>query len=419
MVLPFYWKEGKNMFEDAIWITGDRQKDIDEEVPPYLFRRKMKMTQKIKHACIQATALGCYNIYIDGNKIARRYFTPGYTQYNRRLFYNEYDITELLMKIPQGKEYEILVEVAGGWYAGRLGLCKEGNRFGDKRAFAMECLLQYEDGNTEKLVTDTEWEVSVDGPRRFADFLNGEIYDARREKPSVWSRVCIYRGSLPESIEKENGGAVIAHDRYKPVKITKKENGEYLVDFGRNRAGIVQIGPFIGKEGQQIHIRHGEILENGYLYTENLRTAKAEIDYICKEGEQIYCPEFTYMGFRYISITGYKPTLDNICQVELYTEMEALGTFCCSNEDVNALHQNILTSLKANFIDIPTDCPQRDERSGWTGDIALFAPTAAFHMDIADFMKKWLTDLRLEQKKSGAIGMIAPDNGLFQKKQRT
>ena len=404
------------MFENAIWITGKETLDNDSLLPPYLFRKSIFISKKVRTANLRATALGCYTIRIGGKKVSNRFFAPGYTQYNKRLFYNEYDVSELLNETEQPFGMELLAEVSGGWYAGRLGLCKDGNRFGDKRAFMMELSIQYADGSEETISTDSSWEVSTDGPRRFADFLNGEIYDARREQVQYWEAASVYRGTLPEKIEKENGGAVIGHDVIAPQKIQKEKAGEYLIDFGRNRAGIVSIGPFEGMEGQEICIRHGEVLKEGCLFTENLRTAKSELHYICKNGEQTYCPEFTYMGFRYISVSGFEPSVDNIRQIELYTELEPTGEFRCSNEDINALHQNILTSLKANFVDIPTDCPQRDERSGWTGDIAVFAPTAAFNMDINDFMKKWTKDLALGQKKNGAIGMIAPDNGLFQKK---
>ncbi len=324
-------------------------------------------------------------------------------------------MTELLISV-SGSETEILAEVTGAWYAGRPGLCRDGNRFGDKLAFVMELSIRYADGSGETISTDASWTVTTDGPCTFADFLDGEVYDARKEHAEVWEPVTVYSGKLSEKIEREISGAVVGHDVIAPVSIKKEADGEYLVDFGRNRAGIVSIGPLEATEGQEIRIRHGEILKDGRLFTENLRTAKAELRYICKNGRQTYCPEFTYMGFRYAAVSGFEPTADNIRQIELYTELESVGKFLCSNEDINALQQNILTSLKGNFVDIPTDCPQRDERSGWTGDIAVFAPTAAFNMNIDDFMKKWTKDLALGQKKNGAIGMIAPDNGLFRKK---
>lgn len=390
------------------WITGKGTKDIDEQLAPYVFRKRVRCNAPVAKAEIIATALGCYSICINGQKIADRYFAPGYTQYNKRVLYNRYNVTELL----QCTDVVIHAEVSGGWYAGRLGLALKGNRFGPKRAFLMELHLTFADGRKSVIKTDESWAVTADGPRRFASFFDGESYDARMNLTDArWQRATIYQGVLPESIEEDDGVPVLRHECLRPKRIWKGADGDTLIDFGRNIAGIVQLGPFVGKRGRKITVRHGEVVQNDRLFTENLRTAKATLIYICRDGEQEYLPEFTYMGFQYVSVSGMDVTEENICAWELYSDIPCIGSFACSDERLNQLQRNIVTSLKANFVDIPTDCPQRDERSGWTGDIAVFAPTAAFNMDISKFMRKWLRDLALSQRANGVVPMFVPDNG--------
>lgn len=390
------------------WITGKSSVDVDEQVPPYIFRKRIALNGDAVSAQIIASALGCYSICLNGEKISDRYFAPGYTQYNQRILYNRYDVTAMLKT-----DTILTAEVAGGWYAGRLGLCLNGNRYGDKRAFYMELHILYADGREEVIATDESWAVTTDAPRRFASFFDGEIYDARMNLDKArWEPATVYSGALPERMEEEDGVPVLRHDALKPKRIWKGADGDTLIDFGRNIAGVVEIGPFVGKSGRKMTVRHGEIVQNDRLYTENLRTAKATLTYICKEGEQTYLPEFTYMGFQYISVTGMDVTEENIRAWEIYSDMNPIGSFSCSDERLNQLQENILASLKANFVDIPTDCPQRDERCGWTGDIAVFVPTAAFNMDISGFMKKWLRDLSLSQWDNGAVPMIVPTNML-------
>lgn len=390
------------------WITGKNEIDRDEQLAPYVFRKNIHCQLPVVKAEIFATALGCYAVTVNGQRISPRYFAPGYTQYNKRVLYNRYDVTSLF-----GQQDTVMqAEVAGGWYAGRLGLTLKGNRFGPKRALLLELHLTFADGSESILGTDESWLVTADGPRRFASFFDGEIYDARMSfKNARWEKATLYHGVLPESVEEEDGVSVLRHEQLHPKRIWKGADGDTLVDFGRNIAGIVQLGPFEGKSGRKITVQHGEIVQNNRLYTENLRTAKATLTYICRDGKQEYLPEFTFMGFQYISVSGLEVTNDNICAWELYSDIQEIGSFSCSDERINQLQRNIITSLKANFVDIPTDCPQRDERSGWTGDIAVFAPTAAFTMNISHFMKKWLRDLALSQRKNGAIPMFVPDNG--------
>lgn len=399
--------------ESGLWITGPAAVDDDDRVPPYLFQKRFTCKTAVEKAEITATALGCYSVWLNGQRISAGCFAPGYTQYDKRVLVHTYDVTDLL----EDSGIQILqAELAGGWYAGRLGLTLKGNRYGEKRALLLELCLTYTDGTREVIGTDTSWRVSTNGPRRFAGFFDGETYDARLESlaKAHFLPAVIYRGNVPPSLE-PGDILVRRHECLRPQRIFQSADGETIVDFGRNIAGIVQLGPFEGNAGQVIHVRHGELVQDGKLFTENLRTAKAELVYTCKEGEQTYSPEFTYMGFQYVSVAGMEVTEDNICAYEVYSDMQETGSFSCSDERLNQLQENILTSLKANFVDIPTDCPQRDERCGWTGDIAVFAETAAFNMDLSRFMKKWLRDVSLAQHENGLIPMIVPTNALGKK----
>lgn len=400
------------MFSQAKWITGPAEQDCDSKIAPYFFRKEIRLDNKVFTAKIYATALGIYNLYLDGRKAGDGYFAPGYTEYDRRVQYQEYDVTEMLA----GKESFLwTAELADGWYTGRLGLCIQENCYGQKRALIAELHLTLQNGQTVVVGTDESFDVTEEGPRRKASFFDGEVYDARMEDmaQASFTKAGLFDGRIPPQIVPMQGVPVIRHEQVKAKRIFKDKDGITLIDFGRNMAGIVQIGPFEGTAGQRIVIRHGELVMDEKLYTGNLRTAKQILEYICREGRNVYCPEFCYMGFQYISVEGLEVTEDMICAYELYSDIEEIGDFHCSDERINQLQKNIVTSLKANFIDIPTDCPQRDERCGWTGDIAAFAPTAAFNMDITQFMKKWLTDLAIVQEEIGVSPWICPSNNFI------
>ena len=394
----------------AQWICARGEIDDDGETAPYHFLREYPMAgKKVVRARMYVTALGCFAVNLNGRAVSEDYFAPGYTQYTDRVLYYTYDVTDL---VRDAARIDVDAEVSGGWYAGRLGLSLKRNRFGKKRAFRMELHLVYEDGNREILETDADWEYTEEGPRRFADFFDGEIYDANREDPSSWGRqeVTLLKEKTPEILA-HMGAPVRRHQRLVPTEIPCAEEGKQLFRFDRNFAGIVALENIEAHRGQEIVIRHGELVQDGALYTGNLRTAKAELRYICRDGLQSYLPQFTYMGFQYIEVSGMKLAPEQIIAWELYSDMEQTGEFSCSDERLNHLHRNIVTSTKANFMDIPTDCPQRDERCGWTGDISVFAPTASYLFDTGRFMKKWCGDVRACQTRGGIVPVIVPDGG--------
>lgn len=395
------------------WITGPGGLDDDAVLPTYVFRKQISVSKPVRRARMYASALGCYTVSLGGREVSAEYFAPGYTQYTQRIPYNTYSVTELLR---QGDQ-EIRAEVSGGWYCGRLGLSLKGNSYGPKRALLLELRVEYQDGTEEVFFTDDTWQVTTDGPRRHANFFDGETYDARMENASWnWDPATVYSGVVA-AMEAHDGVSVLLHEKLYPLSVRKDINGNYICDFGKNFAGIVGLQNITGRTGQQIRIRHGEVLNaDGTLYTANLRTAKAELNYICKDGVQSYLPRFTYMGFRYAEISGLEDvTAETVCAYELYSDMKIIGSFSCSDERINQLQRNILTSQKANFVDIPTDCPQRDERSGWTGDIAMFIPTANFNMDTSLFMRKWLRDVALVQQETGTVTSFVPNNGITKK----
>ena len=388
------------MFEDTI------------SPPPFTFRKRIHCGKAVKKAYLTATAMGIYELSVNGEKIGNEYFAPGFTSYANTLQYNFYDCPSLL----QG-ENEIIAVVGGGWAVGRSTYIDDTNKSlskisADSPAFLMDLYVEYADGSMECFGTDESWEVTQNGNYKFGDFYDGEIYDAGVDLDRAdWKPAAGYEMRIQPMILARYGNMVTAHERFVPKLCSRSEDGELIYDFGQNFAGVISI-KLVGRQGQKIVIRHAEALDHGKLYTDSLRTAKASFTYICRSGKQEYSPRLTYMGFRYISITGIEPeNMEEISARALYSDFEEVGEFMCSNEDLNRLQSNIVWSGKSNFVDIPTDCPQRDERQGWTGDIALFGSTACFNFDLSRFLDKWLLDMKNEQGEQGSIPFVIPKRG--------
>ena len=249
------------------------------------------------------------------------------------------------------------------------------------------------------------------GNVRFADFYDGETYDATvalDEAPL--KQADEIRLSFTPNISARIGCPVTAHQRMEPVRYFTDPDGEDIYDFGQNFAGVVHL-EINGEQGQTVTVRHAEVLYKGRLSTNSLRTAKAAITYTCKAGHQVYSPRLTYMGFRYVGIRGIASDKVKVTAYALYSDIEEVGSFLCSDPMLNKLQSNILWSGRSNFVDIPTDCPQRDERMGWTGDLSVFAPTACFDFDLSRFLEKWLRDVRSEQGRLGGIPFVVPRQG--------
>ena len=416
------------------WIASRSPADRDDETGTLLFRRTVSVPLGIRKAVIRASALGCYDLYLNGQRVDERYFAPGYTQYTRRVQYQTWDVTDRMA----AGEITLEAEVSGGWYAGRLGLVLDGNRYGVKRAFLLEMELEDGDGKTTRVTTDESWLAAASAARTRASLFDGEVYDARKEGTEPdWEPVRLLAGAnetnsvrgvvpfpeenwqcIPELTE-DLGAPVTAHETIIP-RIIRQTETVTIFDAGRNLAGIVCIRDLEASGGETLTIRHGEVLDGGEVYTGNLRTAKAELIYTCKSGRQSWAPRFTYMGFRYFSVSADRPLqIDGgtFRVRELYSDMPVIGDFACSDELLNQLQRNIRTSQKANFVDIPTDCPQRDERCGWTGDITTFSSTAAYNMDCSRFLRRWLRDVNILQEDNGKgfAPYIIPDNSMGRK----
>ncbi len=388
------------------WITDGSYKFKEKKASPkpMTFKKEITLKKEVRSARLYSTALGIYEFEINGKKAGRDYFAPGFTSYKNQLQYQVYDITALLEK-----KSELVAVVAGGWAAGKFTHCLRNRIFVPRQSFLCELRIEYADDSEEVIGSDESWLVTRNGKFKECDFYDGEVYDACADlKTADFKPASIEKLKIDPQIIAAYGAPVRAHEQMVPVLLSK-ENGALIFDFKQNFAGVINAVIKNSEKGKTIVFRHAEILKDGKLFTEPLRTAKATAVYICSGKEtETYSPRFTYMGFRYVEVTGIDEKDLTLSAFALYSDLPLNGTFECSNDMLNRLQSNIVWSAKSNFIDIPTDCPQRDERMGWTGDIAVFAPTASYNFDTSRFYEKWLTDLRTDQKKTGGVPVTIP-----------
>lgn len=352
--------------------------------------------------------MGIYEIYLNGKKVGKDYFAPGFTSYEDQIQYQIYDITAML-----GTENSLKAIVGGGWAAGSMLHRRISHISCDRQAFLAEIYVEYTDGTRDIIKTDSTWQVSEDGPVRMAEWYDGETYDATvLDEDIVWKAADITSVRKAPKLLAQYGEPVRVIEVKTPVSVFKSSGGEWIYDFGQNFAGVIAIRVKKAKKGQTLVFRHAEILMQGELFVKSLRTAKATVTYICKEGEQTYSPHFTYMGFRYVGMRGIHPEDIEVSAYVLHANMPETGTFSCSHAGLVRLYENIRWSAKSNFVDIPTDCPQRDERLGWTGDIAVFSSTAVCMFDMSRFFDKWLLDVSAQQGKGGGFPVVIPKQGM-------
>lgn len=391
----------------AQWIT-DTSYDFPDKVSPVpmAFRRSFTLKKGIRRAWINATALGVYELALNGEKVGNDYFVPGFTSYEHQIQYQTYDVTAQLLA-----ENTLSAVVAGGWAAGSFNYKRKNKISADRQAFLCELYVEYADGTLELICTDQSWEVTLDSPYRMAEWYDGETYDATVELDRVsWKKADITRPRKKPVLIAQYGCPVRVQEVKQPVSYTVSPGGELIFDFGQNFAGAIS-AEISAEHGQRVTFRHAEVLVNGEMFVKSLRTAKATATYICREGEQTYSPRLTYMGFRYVGVSGIAAENLELTALVLHSDFEETGGFECSNEMVNRLQSNIRWGGKSNFVDIPTDCPQRDERQGWTGDFAVFARTACYNFDMSRFIGKWLRDMRAEQGRGGGLPMVIPRGG--------
>lgn len=397
----------------AKWIMSSLPEDTVFQPSP-IFRREFSTTKKVASATAYITAQGLYEAHINGRRIGDSYLTPGWTSYNKRLQYQQYDVTNLLTS----GNNAIGIVLGSGWYRGFIGFDGQHDFYGKQIAALFQLNIKYTDGTTETVVSDESWKCST-GSITSSEIYHGESIDNRKGQPgwdktgfdaSKWSPVKLKDNNDVNLIATYNE-PITKHEVFKAVKVFTTPKGENVIDFGQNLVGWVQV-KVTGKAGDRITLTHAEVLDKeGNFYIANLRPAKQKNEYILKGGaEETFEPHFTFQGFRYIKVEGYPGTIkpENFNAITLYSDMKLTGNFSCSNELINQLQHNIQWGQRGNFLDVPTDCPQRDERLGWTGDAQAFARTASFNFGVNDFFAKWLKDVALDQV-NGSVPFVVPN----------
>ena len=381
---------------------------------PYL-RKAFTSPSRVLRARLYATALGVYEPRLNGARVGTDRFAPGWTDYAQRLPYQTYDVTDL---VTAGANVLGAV-LADGWYAGNV--CWFGPfHYGRRRLFRARLEIEHVDGSRTLVTTDDSWRAG-EGATRYADLQNGEVVDARLE-PTGWDRADFDDHAWPQAVvdtpehgplEAQVAPAIRVKETLAAVEVSHPRPGVHLVDFGQNLVGWIRLR-VRGDAGTRLLVRHAEVLDHqGGLYVDALREARATDEYILAgdpDGE-IFEPRFTVHGFRFCEVLGYPGELDaaDVTAQVVYADMEQIGTLETSDPRLNQLQHNIVWGQRGNFLSVPTDCPQRDERLGWTGDAQVFASTAAYNYDVRSFLRKWLRDLRDGQLSDGGVPHVAPD----------
>jgi len=450
------WKADYISFRDTAPVWKDKSNLF---LPPaHQYRKEFSAGKKIQRATVYATALGIYELYLNGQRVGDAFFAPGWTDYNQRAYYRTYDVTALVKT--GGNAFAAWL--GDGWYSGYIGFglltgigteAAGRNTYGKTPALMAQLEIEYADGSRETIVTDKSWKTTGEGPVREGDFLMGEYYDARREIPgwtkpgfddAKWDSAILAseNGSAPATFYEHANGEqpgdkteikgrpvdlgfkrpakleafpglpVRVIEEIKPVAITSPTNGVHIFNLGQNFAGVVRL-KVKGPAGTVIQLRYGEMVyPDGRLMNENYRKARAMDHYVLrgdKNGEE-WTPRFTFHGFQYVEVTGFpgKPGKDAITGLVLHSDTPLASGFECSDPMANRLFKNVVWTQRANFLDLPTDCPQRDERFGWTGDAQIYVHTATLNADVAAFYTKWIRELMESQRPSGTFPGYAP-----------
>ena len=384
--------------------------------PPSYLRTDFRAEKAIARATLYASALGLVDMHLNGRRVSDDFFTPGWTDYKKRVYYRTYDVTKLVRR----GENALGAVLADGWFSGYIGFRGVRDHYGKLPRVRAQLHLEYADGSTSDIGTGSAWKAAT-GPEQEADFLQGETYDARLERAGwsepgcdtgSWAPVVVGSDEIHPLVQAHPADPVRAIQEFKATSVTEPKPGVYVLDLGQNFAGVARL-KVSGKPGQKITLRFAERLNpNGTVYTTNLRSARSTDTYICKgSGPETWQPRFTFHGFQYVELTGLdkKPAPDSVVGVALSSDTPVVGEFQCSDPMLNKIHSNGYWTQRANFIDIPTDCPQRDERMGWTGDAQVYIRTATLNNDVQAFFKKWLVDLDTDsQRGDGQFPCVAP-----------
>ena len=381
-----------------------------------LLRTEFRMSEghgAVNRAVLHATAYGIFEAYLNGRQVSTEVLSPGWSSYEWRLRYRSYDVTDLLQPT-----CVLGIALGNGWWRGRLTWSGGSAFYGTELGAFAQLEISYADGHLQTVGTDEGWTA---GPSAVLanDLYDGETIDARL-RSDEWLRPGFagdgWTGVHPVELDPGKltpylGPPVVRHEEIAPERIWTSPAGRTLVDFGQNLVGWLKVR-VQGPAGSTVTIRHAEVLEGDELGVRPLRTAKATDSFLLSGGEDVFEPTFTFHGFRYAEIEGWPGDLqpEAVTAIVVSSDLRRTGEFSCSDELLNQLHRNVVWSTRDNFLDLPTDCPQRDERLGWTGDIAVFAPTACYLFDVEDFLRDWLVDLAAEQRAAdGLVPFVVPD----------
>jgi len=404
LLTPADWK--------AQWIRVAKE---DTSQPSPLFRTVFTAQSGIASATAYITAHGLYEAQLNGHRVGDAVLTPGWTSYNKRLQYQAYDVTSL---VHPGKNAAGAM-LGSGWYRGYIGFEEQRNVYGSELSLLFQLVIRYKNGRVDTIGSDGSWKAAT-GEVRHSEIYHGEIVDHRKEQKG-WSLPdfndadweAVQTSELPKNnLIATVNEPVTKHETIRAARVLTTPKGEKVIDFGQNLTGWVIVRAK-GNSGDSIRLSHAEVLDKaGNFYTDNLRRAKARDVFILKgEGEESFEPRFTFHGFRYIRIEGIEGPVnpDDFTAVVLYSNMPKTGSFNCSNVLIDQLQHNIQWGQQGNFLDVPTDCPQRDERLGWTGDAQVFSRTAAFNRGVDNFFAKWLKDVTADQLPNGAVPFVIPN----------
>ena len=387
------------MLERSEWIKGCEKNLRGGTV----YLKNFRCAAKAEKAILEITALGVYEAKLNGERVGDFILAPGWTSYLNRLQVQSYDVTNLLKT-----ENSLEVTVGQGWRA--IANKRDGSDFLGYRDTALiaELTLTYADGSTESIVTDSSW-TARESKLRYTNIYDGDIYDATFKAGSA--RHCICVDLEKDMLIPQEGEKIVEHERMPALQIIKTPAGETVIDFGQNMTGYVEFR-IKGTPGAQATVSHGETLDrDGNFYNANYRSARAQIKFTCDGEEHTYKSALTFFGFRYIRLENWPDEIkkENFTAVVVHSDIRRTGYFECSDEAVNRLFKNIIWGQKGNFLDVPTDCPQRDERLGWTGDAQVFVRTASLNFDVERFFKKWLRDLAADQGRDGCVPHVIPN----------
>ncbi len=397
------------------WITADVADAADRQTMSPLLRKVFTLSEVPAAARVYVSALGLYELWINGQRVGDWLLTPGWTSFGHRLQYQTYDVTSLL----QRGENVVGAVLGNGWYAGEIGWSQAKAHWGQQRALLLE--LHRVDGGEPSLMvaTDSTWSFRW-GPIACSEIYHGETYDARQavdgwSSPHTsqqgWAAVTVLDHPKDILVAQENLPTRVTMT-LQPVSRLRTPGGDDVIDFGQNLTGWVRL-EVTAPAGTAIRLEHAEVLDQeGNFYVKNLRGAKQTVVYVAKgRGREVFEPHFSFQGFRYVRVSGYpgELPLESLSACVVRSDLEETLSFSCSSPELTQLQKNIVWGQRGNFVDVPTDCPQRDERLGWTGDAQVFVGTAAFNMNVAPFFTKWLRDLAADQTPSGSVPHVIPN----------